>query len=183
MWRSTFVPETIFRRSIRCFRNDPTSRVPFTFQLHFPETFVQGKKKTWMLPVCRITNSGGGGGAEFAVIACSRSINMSELTSNKTRQHFCKKYAFIEKLENLLFVYKVINNDTESATAFCYVSSWKTLSKLYYKKQYWRNRFPSWLIFLLLLLVGYFSTFVMFTLSAQVQVLGYRRKMNRMLTS
>ena len=75
-----------------------------------------------MLPVCRITNSGGGGGAEFAVIACSRS-NMSELTSNKTRQHFCKKYAFIEKLENPLFVYKVINNDTESATAFCYVSS------------------------------------------------------------
>ena len=56
----------------------------------------------------------------FAVIA--RRSNTSELTFNKTRQHFCEKYAFIEKLENLLFVYKVINNDTESATAFCYVS-------------------------------------------------------------
>lgn len=107
----------------------------------------------------------------FAVIA--RRSNTSELTFNKTRQHFCKKYAFIEKLENLLFVYKVINNDTESATAFCYVSSWKTTSKLYYKKQYWTNRFPSWFIFLLLLLVGYSSTFVMFTLGAQIQVLGY----------
>ena len=56
----------------------------------------------------------------FAVIA--RRSNTSEPTFNKTRQHFCEKYAFIEKLENLLFVYKVINNDTESATAFCYVS-------------------------------------------------------------
>ena len=63
----------------------------------------------------------------FAVIA--RRSDTSEPTFNKTRQHFCEKCAFNEKLENLLFVYKVINNDTESASGFLL-----RFSKLYYKK-------------------------------------------------